>query len=104
MYNEILIERLQFLGVRGMSPRAPVGGIRSMDVTKILSELREERVQIEEAILSLERLARGRGKRRGRPPAWMSEITAKRRGRPPGSKNKVAHTAAPAPTKNVAVA
>lgn len=59
-----------------------------MDVSKILSELREERVQIEEAILSLERLARGRGKRRGRPPAWMTEMTTKRRGRPPGSKNK----------------
>ncbi|HEU0142851.1 MAG: hypothetical protein KJZ78_14895 [Bryobacteraceae bacterium] len=57
-----------------------------MDVTKILAELRQEREQLEEAILSLERLARGRGKRRGRPPAWMS--TVKRRGRPPGSKNK----------------
>jgi hypothetical protein len=61
-----------------------------MDVSKILTELKEERSQIEEAILSLERLARGRVKRRGRPPAWMSEITAKRRGRPPGSKNKTA--------------
>ncbi|HUO31977.1 MAG TPA: hypothetical protein VMU80_22345 [Bryobacteraceae bacterium] len=59
-----------------------------MDVAKILTELRQEREQIEEAILSLERLARGRGRRRGRPPSWMSEITAKRRGRPPGSKNK----------------
>jgi len=64
-----------------------------MDVSKILQELREERQQIEEAIVSLERLARGRGRRRGRPPAWMSEISAsappvKRRGRPPGSKNK----------------
>jgi hypothetical protein len=62
-----------------------------MDVSKILTELRDERQQIEEAIVSLERLARGRGRRRGRPPAWMSEITAptaKRRGRPPGSKNK----------------
>jgi hypothetical protein len=59
-----------------------------MDVAKILGELREERQQLEEAILSLERLARGRGRRRGRPPAWMAEITAKRRGRPPGSKNK----------------
>ena len=59
-----------------------------MDVTKILADLKEERQQIEEAILSLERLARGRGRRRGRPPAWMSEITVKRRGRPPGSKNK----------------
>jgi hypothetical protein len=57
-----------------------------MDVTKILADLRQERDQLEEAILSLERLARGRGKRRGRPPAWMS--VAKKRGRPPGSKNK----------------
>lgn len=61
-----------------------------MDVSKILTELREERQQIEEAIISLERLARGRGRRRGRPPAWISEMSAKRRGRPPGSKNKVA--------------
>lgn len=62
-----------------------------MDVSKILAELREERAQIEEAISSLERLAQGRGKRRGRPPAWMSsaEPPAKRRGRPPGSKNKL---------------
>jgi hypothetical protein len=57
-----------------------------MDVAKILVELRQEREQLEEAIMSLERLARGRGKRRGRPPAWMTEV--KRRGRPPGSKNK----------------
>ena len=57
-----------------------------MDVAKMLVELRQEREHIEEAILTLERLARGRGKRRGRPPAWMTEI--KRRGRPPGSKNK----------------
>jgi hypothetical protein len=64
------------------------GRERRMDVAKILVELRQEREQIEEAILSLERLARGRGRRRGRPPAWMTEITAKRRGRPPGSKNK----------------
>jgi hypothetical protein len=73
-----------------------------MDVSKILSELKEERQQIEEAILSLERLARGRGRRRGRPPAWMSEITVKRRGRPPGSKNKTA--GAGASPKGAAVA
>ncbi len=59
-----------------------------MDVAKMLADLRQEREQIEEAILSLERLARGRGKRRGRPPAWMQEVVAKKRGRPPGSKNK----------------
>lgn len=57
-----------------------------MDVSKILADLRAEKEQLEEAILSLERLARGRGKRRGRPPAWMAE--AKKRGRPPGSKNR----------------
>ena len=62
-----------------------------MDVSKILAELREERQQIEEAIVSLERLARGRGRRRGRPPAWLASVTEpKRRGRPPGSKNKAA--------------
>ena len=57
-----------------------------MDVSKILDELRQEREQLEEAILSLERLARGRGRRRGRPPSWM--VDAKKRGRPAGSKNK----------------
>jgi hypothetical protein len=64
-----------------------------MDIGKILDELRQERTQLEEAILSIERLAAGQGKRRGRPPAWMAlarsaEPKAKRRGRPPGSTNK----------------
>jgi hypothetical protein len=63
-----------------------------MDVLKMLAELRAEREQVEEAIVTLERLARGRGKRRGRPPAWMSAL--KRRGRPPGSKNKPKESAA----------
>lgn len=72
-----------------------------MDVDKMLTELRMEREQIEEAILTLERLARGRGRRRGRPPAWLKDaqtaiaeevaksdgtsVTPKRRGRPVGS-------------------
>jgi hypothetical protein len=61
-----------------------------MDLNKMLVELRQEREQLEQAIIILERLARGRGKRRGRPPLWLSEGGApvKRRGRPPGSKNK----------------
>lgn len=72
----------------------------------MLAELRLEREQIEEAILTLERLARGRGRRRGRPPGWLKEaasgtlrlteggelsnlaVEPKRRGRPPGSKTK----------------
>jgi len=75
----------------------------------MLAELRVEREQIEEAILTLERLARGRGRRRGRPPSWLKEATGsvpdmddgqppngaashaaepRRRGRPPGSKKQ----------------
>ncbi len=67
-----------------------------MDVSKILAELKAEREQIEEAIASLERLARGRSRGPGRPPNWMADVPApKRRGRPPGSKNKVQPPAAP---------
>ena len=81
-----------------------------VDEDKMLAELRLEREQIEEAILTLERLARGRGRRRGRPPAWLKDAAAaaaamdsehqsedsslpaepRRRGRPPGSKSKAA--------------
>ena len=42
----------------------------------MLAELRNERVQIEEAILALQRLASGRGRRRGRPPSWMTAKTS----------------------------
>jgi DNA invertase Pin-like site-specific DNA recombinase len=73
-----------------------------MDVAKMLADLRQEREQIEEAILSLERLARGRGKRRGRPPAWMQEV--KKRGRPPGSKNKNKNDGKPSVAKSMAAA
>lgn len=61
----------------------------SMDVNKILAELRAERDSIGEAILALERVGLGRGsKRRGRPPKWMVEAkqeknAPKKRGRPP---------------------
>lgn len=59
-----------------------------MDVNKILTELRQEREQIEDAIISLERLARGRGKRRGRPPAWMKEAEDRKRQRAGESSRK----------------
>src|SRR5947208_1679525 len=45
----------------------------SMDIYKMLAELREEHEQIKEAILALERLARSRGYRRGRPPFWSKQ-------------------------------
>ncbi len=54
-----------------------------MDVAKILDDLRRERAQIEEAILTLERLAEGRGKRRGRPPRWLAEARKRTRLAPP---------------------
>jgi hypothetical protein len=64
-----------------------------MDVLKMLAELRQERAQVEEAIVALERLALGHGKRRRRPPTWMTASSAsKRRGRPPGRKNKPKET------------
>jgi hypothetical protein len=64
-----------------------------MDVRQILAQLIEERDRVDEAIVSLERLVAGQGKRRGRPPAWLKIIEEassaasqkpKRRGRPPG--------------------
>ena len=58
-----------------------------MDIERMLADLRAEREVIEEAILALERLARGTAARRGRPPKWLAEMKAaeegpKRRGRP----------------------
>ena len=58
-----------------------------MDVNRILSELREERANLIDAITNLERLARGRGKRRGRPPKWLAEAREHRK-RGPGRPRK----------------
>ena len=38
----------------------------------MLAELKAEREGVEQAITVLERIASGRGKRRGRPPTWMT--------------------------------
>ena len=43
-----------------------------MDIQGMIASLRLELNQIDEAILNLERLAMGGGKRRGRPPKWMT--------------------------------
>jgi hypothetical protein len=73
-----------------------------MYVAKILDDLKAERLRIESAIESLERLELGRARRRGRPPGWMTE--ARRRGRPPGSKNKLPNTASAAAGGSTAAA
>lgn len=45
-----------------------------MDILRMIGDLRAERSAIEEALVVLERLAKTRGKRRGRPPTWMTAI------------------------------
>ena len=74
-----------------------------MDIYKMLAELRGEREQVEQAIITLERLARSRGHRRGRPPLWSKKAAniappdqtngfyasePRRLGRPPGRKKQ----------------
>jgi hypothetical protein len=62
-----------------------------MDLGRILAELRQEKEAIEQAILSIEKLAGAH--RRGRPPGTAnSEDAPKKRGRPKGSKNRPAPT------------
>jgi len=48
-----------------------------MDIHSILAELRSEKDRLEEAILTIERLAVGSlTKRRGRPPKWLASVKA----------------------------
>jgi hypothetical protein len=80
----------------GTATLVPGSGLKDdqiVDVNKILQQLREERSQLEEAIMAIERLAMYRqGRRRGRPPKWLAEQKAeaqkpaKRRGRPPSKR------------------
>lgn len=42
----------------------------------MIAELRSQRDQLDEAIIALERMIRGTGKRRGRPPKWLAEVSA----------------------------
>jgi hypothetical protein len=58
-----------------------------MNLTEIIKELIEERELLDRAIASVERLAAQRGRRRGRPPAWLTLLNEapqapKPRGRP----------------------
>jgi hypothetical protein len=53
-----------------------------MDILKMIAELRAEKAAIENSLIVLERLARGQGKRRGRPPLYMTGPTSARKRRP----------------------
>ena len=44
-----------------------------MDLNRIIQDLKAERDVLAAAIECLERLAAGRGRKRGRPPKWLSE-------------------------------
>jgi hypothetical protein len=47
-----------------------------MDLPGIIKELRNELIMVEQALLSIERLAVGHEKRRGRPPKWLTLVAA----------------------------
>jgi hypothetical protein len=50
-----------------------------MDVSKMIAELRVERDNLTAAMSVLENIAQSRGRRRGRPPAWLASVsTAKK--------------------------
>jgi hypothetical protein len=46
-----------------------------MNVTQIISQLRDERAALDEAIAVLERIARSGPRGRGRPPGWLSGVS-----------------------------
>jgi hypothetical protein len=66
-----------------------------MDLNNILQQLRLQRDHVDESIAALERIAAGMGRRRGRPPKWMTQAAAanaaatepKKRGRPAKKKS-----------------
>ena len=57
-----------------------------MDFGKILAELRQEKAAIEQAIVSIEKLAGAH--RREAPGEGQAEVAPRKRGRPKGSKNR----------------
>jgi len=51
-----------------------------MDVNQMILDLRAERDAIAAALAALEGIAASRGRRRGRPPAWLSNLQDKKEG------------------------
>ena len=46
-----------------------------MNLPKMIAELREQKQALEATMMMLERLARSQGKRRGRPPLFLSPLS-----------------------------
>jgi hypothetical protein len=61
----------------------------------MLSDLRSERNQIEEAILVIERLSTRQGKRRGRPPKRMSQVRDEQESRTKAPKKRMIRSKTP---------
>ena len=62
-----------------------------MNLAKVIADLKAELVAVEDAIVVLERLARGQGRRRGRPPLVLvgnSDIAVRRKRRPFSAETK----------------
>jgi hypothetical protein len=53
-----------------------------MDILKMIAELRSEKAAVDETLMVLEQLARTQGKRRGRPPSYMSQGHGLRKRKP----------------------
>ena len=51
-----------------------------MDLDKIIQELYAEKLALDDAIFNLERLAAGRLRLPGRPPAWVVALRSKKSG------------------------
>jgi len=49
-----------------------------MDLAKMIAELRVQKQALEETMVILERLARTQGKRRARPPLFLSQASCAR--------------------------
>jgi len=45
-----------------------------VNIAAMIAQLRQELVEIDQAILTLQQLGQGQGKRRGRPPKWMKNL------------------------------
>jgi hypothetical protein len=62
----------------------------TMNVEKVIAELREERACLDEVIISLEKLQSRRTPRRGRPPSWLtvSPTNASKKVNAPNTINK----------------
>jgi hypothetical protein len=65
-----------------------------VDIAKALIELREQRDDVDQAILSLERLADGRPRGRGRPPGRTAGPAKKRPAMPGAGGGQGTKTAA----------